>query len=102
MLSQIVHINSVEQRTLVYTNGFERTLRKLIRKQPNLANLITNTFELLIQNPFNPTLSTHKIIVYGDEKVWSSLVNFSIRVLWKFDEQRNIVLRSIGTHDAVY
>jgi mRNA interferase YafQ len=100
VLPNIVHINKLDERQLVYSNSFERTLKKLLRKQPSLANLIINTLSLLVQNPFNPSLGSHK--VYGDQKIWSSVINFSIRVLWTFDENRNIELRSIGDHDTVY
>jgi mRNA interferase YafQ len=102
MLPTISEIKPFEQRKLIYTSSFERTLKKLLRKQPLLQKMIDNVLTLLIQNPFNPTLGSHKIVLYGDEKVWSSMINFSYRILWSFDDQRNIELRLIGDHDSVY
>lgn len=46
---------------LLRSSAFVRNARKVIKKQPQLAQNIQNTLELLSTEPFQPQLKTHKL-----------------------------------------
>lgn len=48
-------------RTLVWDNSFKRAFKRLIRKNPQLKTKIFVVLELLVENPYNPILKTHKL-----------------------------------------
>ena len=81
-----------------------RSARKLVKKQPQIAQNLQNTLELLIEDPFNPQLRTHKL--KGNlQDSWACSAGYDLRIIFKFVEQERmqaILLESIGTHDEVY
>jgi len=54
---------------------------------------------ILSTNPFHPSLRTHKVIGYKDTFEFS--VNMDIRVIWRYESDREIVLSEIGHHDIL-
>lgn len=89
---------------LLRSNAFVRSARKVVKKQPKIAQNIQNTLELLCIDPFNPQLRTHKL--KGDLKdSWACSAGYDLRIIFKFVEferTQAILLESIGTHDEVY
>lgn len=89
---------------LLRSSAFIRNAKKIIKKQPELAENIQATLELLSSDPFDPSLRTHKL--KGDLRdSYACSAGYDLRIIFKFveyEENRAIFLASIGTHDEVY
>lgn len=89
---------------LLRSNAFVRNARKVVKKQPRLAQNIQNTLELLCSDPFQIQLRTHKL--KGELKdSYACSVDYDLRIIFKFvqyEQTQAILLQSIGTHDEVY
>jgi mRNA-degrading endonuclease YafQ of YafQ-DinJ toxin-antitoxin module len=70
-------------KNLVWSAGFVRKFKRLVKKNPQLKIQIEKTLELLTENPFNSSLRTHKL--KGDlDGVWSCSVDYDNRILFDF------------------
>ena len=89
---------------LLRSNIFIRNARKIVKKQPFLAQNIRETLDLLCVDPFQPRLRTHKL--KGELKdSYACSVGYALRIVFKFveyEQKQAILLESIGTHDEVY
>ena len=89
---------------LLRSNVFIRNARKIVKKQPFLAQNIQDTLELLQLDPFHPRLRSHKL--KGELKEsYACSAGYDLRIIFKFVEHENkqaILLESVGTHDEVY
>lgn len=81
-----------------------RAFKRLIRKNPNLRPLLEKTLLQLSEEPFHPSLRTHKL--KGElDNVWSCSIDYKYRILFEFchnSEEEVILLLNLGTHDEVY
>jgi addiction module RelE/StbE family toxin len=93
-------------KNLVWSAGFVRKFKRLVKKNPQLKIQIERTLELLTENPFNSSLRTHKL--KGDlDGVWSCSVDYDNRILFEFVinsdlGEEEIFLLALGSHDEVY
>jgi len=89
---------------LLRSNVFIRNTRKIVKKQPSLAQNLQDTLELLQIDPFQPKLRTHKL--KGELKEsYACSAGYDLRIIFKFvdhENQQAILLESVGTHDEVY
>ena len=89
---------------LLRSSAFIRSARKILKKQPQKAQNIQNTLELLSTAPFHPQLRTHKL--KGElQDSWACSAGSDLRIIFQFVEHEKtqaILLESIGTHDEVY
>ena len=91
---------------LVWGQSFIRAYRRQTRRDPKLRERVQRTLKLLAQDPFHPSLRTHKL--KGDlAGVWACVVDYDNRLLFEFVENPEtgdpeILLLTLGTHDAVY
>ena len=46
---------------LLRSSAFIRAARKILKRQPELAENVQNTLDLLATDPFHPRLRTHKL-----------------------------------------
>ncbi len=80
---------------IFYSPKFEREYRKL---SANVHTKAKKILEILLIDPFSPTLKTHKL--HGHLKnYWSCSIDYSYRILFQFLPNDALMLRSIGTHD---
>ena len=93
-------------RNLIWGKTFIRAFRKIIKKQPSLRKDIESTLRLLVENPFDPRLATHKLKgkLAGS---WACSVAYDMRIIFDFvksetESEDDIFLLEIGTHDEVY
>lgn len=83
-----------------------RKFKRLIKKNAQLRIQIEQTLELLIEDPFDSSLRTHKL--KGDlDGVWSCSVDYDNRILFEFvidteSGEEEIFLLTLGSHDDVY
>ena len=81
---------------LKYTKEFEKNLKALsVREQ----KAVMNKLNLLVQNPFYPSLRTKK--VQGIYNVFEMSVNMDIRILWKYEDGIIILLLDVGHHKDI-
>jgi addiction module RelE/StbE family toxin len=89
---------------LLRSSAFVRNARKIVKKQPQLAQNIQETLELLCIDPFQTRLRTHKL--KGELKdSYACSAGYDLRIIFKFveyNQSQAILLESIGTHDEVY
>jgi addiction module RelE/StbE family toxin len=93
-------------RTLIWSNTFLRAFKRLLKKQPERREEIEKTLRLLLDNPFNQKLETHKL--KGKlSGAWACSVGYELRIIFEFVREKDkkeddIFLMEIGTHDEVY
>lgn len=81
---------------LKFTKTFEKSLKKL---SPKEQKAVAQKLQLLIQNPFYPSLRTKK--VQGIENIFEMSVNMNIRILWQYDNDIIILLLYVGHHKDI-
>jgi mRNA interferase YafQ len=89
---------------LLRSSAFVRNARKIVRKQPEIAQNLQKTLEQLCTDPFQPQLRTHKL--QGELRdSWACSAGYDLRIVFKFVQHEGaqaILLEAIGTHDEVY
>ncbi len=86
--------------------SFKRSFKRLTRKNPQLKEKVLEILNLLVNDPFTPSLKSHKLTGQLDG-CWSCSVSYDCRIIFglikdsKTDEDL-IVLFDIGSHDDVY
>ncbi len=91
---------------IAWTPQSLRAFKRIIRKRPDFRPLIEKTVRQLAEDPFHPSLHTHKL--KGDlSNIWSCSIDYSYRILFEFienpeDQEEAILLLNLGSHDEVY
>lgn len=91
---------------VVWSSGFTRSFKKITKKNPQLKERVAEVLTLLADNPFNPSLKSHKLT--GNlEGLWSCSVAYDCRIIFEFSEDEVvleifILLLKVGSHDEVY
>ena len=91
---------------IIAEKTFKKSFKRLVKKSPQLQVKILEVLELLEQDPFYPSLKSHKLT--GQLKgLWSCSVTYSYRIIFTFRrdielDEDVIVLIEIGDHDEVY
>jgi addiction module RelE/StbE family toxin len=91
---------------LTWSSAFSRAFKRLVRQNPQLRSPVENTLKQLVQDPFHPSLRTHKL--KGDlSGRWSCSIDYSNRIVFKFVKnpslnEEEIFLLALGSHDEVY
>ena len=93
-------------RALIWGKTFVKAFKRAAKKFPTLRKDIEDTLRLLTKDPFAPSLETHKLKgrLSGS---WACSVGYNLRILFDFvkseeQEEDDILLLGIGTHDEVY
>jgi addiction module RelE/StbE family toxin len=76
----------------------------LLKKEPQLADHLQATLQLLTEDVFQPQLKTHKLRgkLAG---TWACSAGYDLRIIFElveFEGDPAILLITIGTHDEVY
>jgi mRNA-degrading endonuclease YafQ of YafQ-DinJ toxin-antitoxin module len=93
-------------RPLVWSATFVRALKRAIRRDPGLTRRVERTLQQLSEDPFHPSLHTHKL--KGQlAGAWACTVDYQHRILFEFvrnpeSGEEEILLLTMGTHDEVY
>lgn len=89
---------------LVYTPSFIRAARRLAARNLNVAGDLKSCLERLSEDPFAPSLRTHKL--KGELKdYWACSAGYDLRVVFRLGTsggKKAVFLRTVGTHDEVY
>ena len=93
-------------KTLVWSSRFVRAFSRVVRRQPELRTKIERPLRQLAEEPFHPSLHSHKL--KGElAGVWACTVDYDNRILFEFVQgsesgAEEICLLTMGTHDEVY
>ncbi len=88
---------------IIPSDRFVQKVDKLVKKNSELKKRIDKTISFLKDNPKHPGLRTHQIDDPEFGKIWSSWVAPDLRIFWKYDGDKIIILLlDIGNHDEVY
>ncbi len=86
---------------IAFSSSFRRAFRKRIKGQRRLERRFWRTTEIFTQNPFDERLKTHKLSGKLKE-LWSFSIEYDVRVIFYFVEEKKAVFLDIGRHDEVY
>ena len=93
-------------RQLAWGTSFRRAFLRRTRKNTVLQDRIFQVLNKLAEDPFDPTLKTHKLSgqLTG---LWACWVEYDCRIVFVFEPdpdtaEEMIVLVDLGTHDEVY
>lgn len=79
-----------------YKPSFVRALKKL---PPSLRQEVLEVIAVFRQDPFDPSLKTHKL--QGKLRGrWSFSVNYRYRIVFRFEGSDHVHLLVIGDHDV--
>ena len=90
---------------LNWSSRFIKSVKKVIKRRPDLLSKIEITLQKLERDYFEPSLYSHKL--KGEFKgLWACSVEYDYRIIFDIikDDNNNIevLLHTIGTHDEVY
>jgi addiction module RelE/StbE family toxin len=92
------------KRTVLRSTAFVRDAKKLLKRQPQSAELIRTAVERLAEDAFDPRLETHKL--RGElDGLWACSADYDLRIIFDFVQHEGaeaILLQTLGTHDQVY
>jgi addiction module RelE/StbE family toxin len=93
-------------RRLVWGETFVRAYKRIVRRHPELGVTIEQTLQLLLDDPFHPSLETHKLKgkLAGS---WACRAGYDLRIVFDIcpgdgPGERDILLISMGSHDEVH
>lgn len=85
----------------VWGKSFDRAYRKRISNNPILRRKFKRSILLFEEDPFHPSLQTHKLS--GKLKgLHAFTIDYDCRVVFQFLSQDKVLLIDIGSHDEVY
>ncbi|MFH1927735.1 MAG: type II toxin-antitoxin system mRNA interferase toxin, RelE/StbE family [Chloroflexota bacterium] len=93
-------------RTLVWSSAFVRAFKRVTRRRPVLRDRIERTLRQLTEDPFHPSLRSHKL--KGElAGAWACSVDYDVRILFELVQNRatgedEILLLTLGSHSEVY
>lgn len=90
--------------TLIFTKNFEETYISIIKENKAIEKKIRKALHFLEQDPFYPSLKTHKANTKQYEDKWSSWVTGDIRIIWEYDNKNRltIIVLDIGGHSGTH
>lgn len=86
--------------TLDFAKPFNEGYKKLVKRHTELVSRIDKALGMLAENPFHPSLHTHKVDTRNFGKKYSSRVTGDIRIIWDYPrgEKQRVLLLAIDTH----
>lgn len=91
---------------LAWDSSFRRAFKRRVRKNPALGDRILEVLARLVEDPFAPSLRTHKLSGQLGG-LWACWVEFDCRIIFALESDPGtkevvIVLIGLGSHDEVY
>ncbi len=86
---------------IAFSSSFKRAFKRRVAGNSERENTFRTKIELFKNNPFEPSLKTHKLS--GKLKdYWSFSIEYDLRIIFYFSDKEKVVLVDIGTHKEVY
>ena len=94
----------VSMFTLIFTKPFDKSYKSIIKENKEIAKKARKALLLLEQDPFYPSLKTHRVNTKNYGEKWSSWATGDIRIIWDYDTENRlvIILLDIGKHSGVH
>jgi mRNA interferase YafQ len=92
------------KRVLLRSTAFVRASRRMVKRHPEIAQMLETTLEAMAEDVFQPTLKTHKLKAELAGSFAAS-AGYDVRIVFKLvqhDGTEAVLLQTIGTHDEVY
>jgi mRNA interferase YafQ len=89
---------------LLRSSAFVRDSRRMLRRQPDLADQLLQVLRLLEADPYAASLKTHKLRGKHRDS-WACSGGYNLRIVFSFAKHGGrpaILLETVGTHDDVY
>jgi addiction module RelE/StbE family toxin len=81
-------------RTLVWGSSFKKAFKRIVRKNPQLEKRIFEILDLLVSDPFTPSLKSHKLS--GQlQGLWACSVAYDCRIIYTFKPDENLETKII-------
>jgi mRNA-degrading endonuclease YafQ of YafQ-DinJ toxin-antitoxin module len=89
---------------LVYTKTFDESYSKIIKGDQEKEKRTQKALNLLQQDPFYPSLKSHKVSTRNFGERWSSWIAGDLRIIWDFDgkQKLTILLLAITKHSGTH
>jgi mRNA-degrading endonuclease YafQ of YafQ-DinJ toxin-antitoxin module len=84
-----------------YSSTFKKSFKKKIEGKAYLSDRFLQRLEIFTNNPFDPSLKTHKL-KGGLSHLCSFSIEYDLRVIFYFIKKDEVMFENIGTHDEVY
>jgi mRNA-degrading endonuclease RelE of RelBE toxin-antitoxin system len=81
---------------ILFSNRFKKSFSKLEKQE---KRIFYKKLSIFIENHKHPSLRTKKI--KGNEILFESSINMSIRVIWTYKDENLILMLDIGHHDIL-
>ena len=90
--------------TLIFTKNFDETYAKVVKESQEVEKKVRKALHFLAQDPFYPSLNTHKANTKNYGEKWSSWATGDIRIIWDYDTENRlvIILLDIGKHSGTH
>lgn len=86
---------------IAFSASFKRAFKKRVAGNANTEARFWERVETFKNNPFDPTLRTHKLSGKLKE-LWSFSIEYDLRVIFYFVSEQRSLFIDIGTHKEVY
>jgi len=89
---------------LVYTKTFDESYSKIIKGDQEKEKRTQKALNRLQQDPFYPSLKSHKVSARNFGERWSSWIAGDLRIIWDFDKEQRltILLLVITEHSGTH
>lgn len=77
---------------LHFASSFGSTYKQLIKNNQDFEKRAERVFRLLKNDPFYPSLRSHKVNTRHFGEKWSSWITGDLRIIWDFDETRKLII----------
>ena len=90
--------------TLVFTKNFDGTYKQITKNNEELEKKIRKALHFLEQDPFYPSLKTHKTSTKSFGEKWSSWATGDVRIIWDYDNKNRLIIRllDVGRHSGTH
>ncbi len=86
---------------IIFSGQFKKEYKKRIKDDKEKSKKFFKRLELFINDPFNPSLQTHKLTGIL-KNMWAFKIDYDLRVVFYFENDEKAIFVNIGTHNQVY
>ncbi len=75
---------------LRFLDSFDPTYKQIVKGDQEKEKRTKKALNLLRQEPFYPSLKSHKVNTRSFGQRWSSWINGDLRIIWDFDPTEKV------------
>ena len=80
--------------SIYYSSSFKKKIKKYLSQRTKIEKAI----QTFMDDPFDPSLKTHKLSGKLSQ-YWSFSIDYHLRILFEFIDEKAIGFVDMGTHD---